>query len=410
MRMQIEKSQNYYHLIISSLASMLIIISWEDSTHHLLLLILLATILLYLALNYVLPISYSERSKHPYSGPSADYFITGMLLALADFDYTFVLIVSGACAVSVLGYRLKFLFINISLVIIGAIIGYWLLPQSISPSPVAIICSVLVVGVYGLLLMDRALRDHALMVDQLSAANIEIELLNNRAFQLSEYISPTVRRAIFSGVKLKKNPEEKHVSIFFSDIVGFTRLTEQLTPDNLNTFLNTYLSEMSKIAVRFGGTIDKIMGDSIMVFFGDPRSRGVKNDAVSCVSMALAMKKSMAELQSRWQLQGIETPPSIRIGINSGLCRVGNFGSAFYLNYTLLGRSVNLASRLETAASAGEILISLSTYNLVKHKIHCINKGEVSVNGFSQPLLVYSVLGLIEQDKKTLSDQPISQT
>ncbi len=110
---------------------------------------------------------------------------------------------------------------------------------------------------------------------------------------------------------------------------------------------------MSKIAVRFGGTIDKIMGDSIMVFFGDPRSRGVKNDAVSCVSMALAMKKSMAELQSRWQLQGIETPPSIRIGINSGLCRVGNFGSAFYLNYTLLGRSVNLASRLETAASAG---------------------------------------------------------
>ena len=193
-------------------------------------------------------------------------------------------------------------------------------------------------------------------------------------------------------MQLKQEPEEKQVTVFFSDIVGFTSLSEQLSPDELSAFLNTYLEEMSKIATRFGATIDKIMGDSIMVFLGDPESRGIQNDAVSCVSMALAMKKSMEELQLRWQGNGMVNPPSIRIGINSGLCKVGNFGSTYYLNYTLLGRSVNLASRLETAANEGEILISLSTYNLVKNKIHCVCKGEVFASGFSKPLLAYSVL------------------
>ena len=164
---------------------------------------------------------------------------------------------------------------------------------------------------------------------------------------------------------------------------------------------------MSKIAARFGDTIDKIMGDSIMVVFGDPESRGIENDAVSCMSMALAMKKSMAELQLRWQRNGMVNPPSIRIGINSGLCKVGNFDSAYYLNYTLLGRSVNLASRLETAANAGEILISLSTYNLVKHKIHCVSKGEVFASGFSQPLLAYSALDSKAEQK---ADQTLLDT
>jgi class 3 adenylate cyclase len=155
---------------------------------------------------------------------------------------------------------------------------------------------------------------------------------------------------------------------------------------------------MSGIAVRFGGTIDKIMGDSIMVFFGDPVSRGVQNDAISCVSMAIAMRKAMEKLQQRWQSAGIKEIPSLRMGINTGLCKVGNFGTEHHLNYTLLGRSVNLASRLESAACDEEILISLSTYELVKHSIDCTNRGEIAVKGFSKPVIAYSVIDMIKQE------------
>ncbi len=111
-------------------------------------------------------------------------------------------------------------------------------------------------------------------------------------------------------------------------------------------FLHVYLTEMTEIVLRFGGPLDKIIGDSIMVFFGDPESRGIENDTLSCVSMALTMRTAMAKLKTRWRVTGIENPPSLRMGINTGLCKVGHFGTERLLTYTLLGRSVNLASRL----------------------------------------------------------------
>ena len=132
-----------------------------------------------------------------------------------------------------------------------------------------------------------------------------------------------------------------------------------------------------------------------MVFFGDPESRGVEKDAINCVAMAIAMRKAMAKLSSRWIDAGIENPPSLRIGINSGLCKVGHFGTANHLNYTLLGRAVNLASRLESSALGEEILISLSTYNLVKNIIKCENKGQREFKGFNQPVIAYRVLDFL---------------
>lgn len=113
-----------------------------------------------------------------------------------------------------------------------------------------------------------------------------------------------------------------------------------------------------------------MIGDSIMVFFGDPSSRGAKKDAVACICMALAMKESMANLKKRWLEAGIKNPPSIRMGINTGNCRVGNFGTLTKLNYTVMGNTVNLASYLESIAEPNEILISENTYTLVKDRFH----------------------------------------
>ena len=126
------------------------------------------------------------------------------------------------------------------------------------------------------------------------------------------------------------------MTVFFSDMEGFTKLAEELDPEQLTSLLNTYLTEMSEIAFRFGGTVDKVIGDAIMVFFGDPESRGVRADAMSCVSMAVAMQQAMKSSVAL-AAEGIANPPALRMGINSGACKVGNFGTENRLDYTLLG-------------------------------------------------------------------------
>jgi class 3 adenylate cyclase len=136
------------------------------------------------------------------------------------------------------------------------------------------------------------------------------------------------------------------------------------------------------------------MGDGIMVFFGDPITRGAKADCVACVSMAIAMQKRMQELRQRWQNQGFKEPLHVRMGINTGFCTVGNFGTESRLDYTLLGTEVNLASRLESAASPGEITVSEATYELIKDVILCKEKPALQLKGFQNPVKAYTAIDL----------------
>lgn len=224
---------------------------------------------------------------------------------------------------------------------------------------------------------------------ELEKAQVQLKLRN---YRLSKYLSPTLLKAIQSGRDVKLETHRKKLTVFFSDIKGFSELAEELEGDVLTSLLNSYLTEMSQIALQHGGTIDKFIGDAIMVFFGDPTSSGAKADCIAAVSMAIAMKKHMKELQRRWASQGIETPMEIRMGLNTGFCAVGNFGTEDRLDYTLLGTEVNLASRLESAAEPGEILVSHETYSLVKDLIMCRDKGDIQVKGYQQPVRVYSVV------------------
>ena len=149
---------------------------------------------------------------------------------------------------------------------------------------------------------------------------------------------------------------------------------------------------MSQIALEYGATIDKYVGDAIVIFFGDPETRGVKEDALACVKMALAMRKRMLELGSIWRDSGIEKPLQVRIGINTGYCTVGNFGSEDRMDYTIIGGGVNLASRLESAATPGEILISYETYAHVKDQIECEEHGELNLKGIAYPVATHQVV------------------
>ncbi|WP_084307859.1 adenylate/guanylate cyclase domain-containing protein [Phytopseudomonas flavescens] len=213
------------------------------------------------------------------------------------------------------------------------------------------------------------------------------------ARNLAKYLSPQVWESIFSGKKhVRLETQRKKLTVFFSDIRGFTELSEELEAEALTDLLNTYLNEMSKICMKFGGTIDKFIGDSVMVFFGDPSSQGAKKDAMAAVSMAIAMRKHMKVLRQHWRAQGITKPLEIRMGLNTGYCTVGNFGANTRMDYTIIGRDVNLASRLESAAEAGEILISHETYSLIKDVIMCRDKGQISVKGFTRPVQIYQVV------------------
>ena len=213
------------------------------------------------------------------------------------------------------------------------------------------------------------------------------------ARNLAKYLSPQVWESIFTGKKsVRLETQRKKLTVFFSDIKGFTELTEELEAEQLTDLLNTYLNEMSKIALKYGGTIDKFIGDSVMVFFGDPSSKGAKQDALAAVSMAIAMRKHMKVLRQQWRAQGITKPLEIRMGLNTGYCTVGNFGADTRMDYTIIGREVNLASRLESAAESGEILISHEAYSLVKDVIMCRDKGQITVKGFTRPVQIYQVV------------------
>jgi len=211
--------------------------------------------------------------------------------------------------------------------------------------------------------------------------------------KLAKYLSPQVWQSIFTGERdVRLETQRKKLAVFFSDIRGFTELSEEMEPEGLTELLNTYFTEMSQIALRFGGTIDKFVGDSIMIFFGDPTSRGAKADTEACVAMAIEMRKHMTVLRQKWKSQGIRTPLEIRMGISTGFCTVGNFGADNRMDYTIIGKEVNLASRLEALAEPSEILVSYETFSLIKDKIMCRDKGEITVKGFMRPVPIYEVV------------------
>ena len=224
------------------------------------------------------------------------------------------------------------------------------------------------------------------------------------ASKLSKYLSPQVYRSIFSGQKnVQIEANRKKLTVFFSDIKDFTELTDRLEPEVLSSLLNSYLNEMSKIALKYGGTIDKFVGDAILIFFGDPETNGEKADATSCVLMALEMRERMKFMRQIWEDEGISKPLNIRIGINTGYCNVGNFGSEDRLDYTIIGGEVNLASRLESNASVGQILVSHETYSLIKNSITCEEREEINVKGLAHKVRTYQVIDKKEKNEKEVT-------
>lgn len=231
--------------------------------------------------------------------------------------------------------------------------------------------------------------------DSLKDKNAKLEKISNR---LAKYLSPQIYKNIFESDSEHTNEyKRKKLTVFFSDIKGFTDLSDSLDPDLLAELVNDYLSAMTDIALKHGGTIDKFIGDAILVFFGDPESDGLKKDASKCLSMAIAMQNKVAELDKSWREDhGIAEGLKVRIGISTGYCTVGNFGSVQRVDYTVLGSTVNLASRLESICQPKKILVAPETKVLLEKDFKFEAQEAVRLKGFNQPVVPYQYLDLKE--------------
>ncbi len=215
--------------------------------------------------------------------------------------------------------------------------------------------------------------------------HIELKRARDRLGQLSDqlarYLSPPVYSALFRGERSAEiTAKSRDITVFFADVAEFTPRSEAMEPEALAIWLNHFLASMGAVISRHGGTLDKFIGDGVMGFFGDPESAGLAADAVACVQMAVDMQACAREL-------GVQ----VRIGIASGPCTVGNFGSEQNMSYTAVGRVVNLASRLEGAAQSGQILLAPATWQRVGQQVRCREGGVVRLKGISEPVATYVV-------------------
>ena len=206
--------------------------------------------------------------------------------------------------------------------------------------------------------------------------------------ELRRYLSPKLSEIILSsGDTLGAEPKRKMMTVVFSDIRNFSSFTESLEPEELFPLMDKYLSEMTSLIHHYDGTLNKIIGDGLLVFFGDPIP--MEDHAERAVMMAIDMQKKVAELRDEWLQYGHDF--GIGIGINTGYMTVGNIGSDIHKDYTVIGNQVNVASRLESLARAGQILISQRTYSRTKKLVEVEEVGKIQVQGIRDFIVTYNV-------------------
>ncbi len=216
--------------------------------------------------------------------------------------------------------------------------------------------------------------------------------LGRAGLAIGRYVPAQVAEAILEGRdELVNTHARRKLTIFFSDLVGFTEIAERMEPEDLSRLLNEYFTEMTAIAERHNGTVDELIGDAVLILFGAPQATSDADHALRSVRMAIEMQQSVDRLNSRWRDAGIDETFRVRMGINTGVVTIGNFGSAGRVKYTALGKHVNLAARLQASCEPGKILLSQTTWLLVRDQIQCVQKDEVQLKGIQRPVQTHEV-------------------
>lgn len=231
---------------------------------------------------------------------------------------------------------------------------------------------------------------------RLTAAHQQLRRANDL---VARYAPRQVSDQILAGEQAPNfAPQRRRLTLFFSDVVGFTQSSDEMDPESLADALNTYFETMTEIAERHGGTVDKFLGDGMMAFFGAPTAKGDQADARAAVTMALEMQRALPELNEMWLSHGGRRNLEVRMGIHTGYASVGDFGSPTRKTYSAIGLQVNIASRVQDQCKPGAVLVTDSTWTLIRHHFDGTDEGEFSLKGIHYPVRCYAVTGARESD------------
>jgi class 3 adenylate cyclase len=210
---------------------------------------------------------------------------------------------------------------------------------------------------------------------------------------MSRYLPEQLYKGIMQGEKsLTDSSSRQKITVIFTDIVGFTEIADILEPEELTNILDRYFSLVAKLASKYSVTVDKFLGDGVMMFIGAPEKLDPKEQANRAIKLAIEIQQDFARLSSELFEEGIEFPLDIRIGINTGVANVGSFGPDERKDFTAIGGQVNLASRLQSFGDKGSVVVSHSTYSLIKDDFEFQTLSSITLKGFRHPVRVYQLL------------------
>ena len=218
-----------------------------------------------------------------------------------------------------------------------------------------------------------------------------------RTGELKRFLPQQVAQGLLDG-QLHAGFERRKVTLLFADMVGFTDLSDTLEPEELSAVLNEYLQEMTAVAVTHGGTLDNYIGDGLMVLFGAPELAEERDQAWSAVCAALAMRERARDLAADLRGRGIPADLQVRVGINTGHCTVGVFGSDVLRAYKAVGYAVNISARLQSEAAPGTILSGFRTYALVKDRVRAVQREPLTVKGSARPVEAWEVVEAVPSE------------
>ena len=223
--------------------------------------------------------------------------------------------------------------------------------------------------------------------DRLNQSNATLDRLS---MNLARFVPQPVVDGLRAGkVTAMQSVRRTELTLFFSDIVGFTQMSERLEPEQLAEVMGSYFAAMTEVCDKWGGTLDQFIGDAIVIFFGDPNTHGADQDAVNAVHMAQEMQQRLVMLRDEWATQSADLALHVRMGLSTGFCSVGNFGSSSRLHYTALGNVVNEAARIQSQCPVDSIMISEGTYRRIRDQIKCQKAARVILEGRRHPVQIY---------------------
>ncbi|MFP6808343.1 MAG: adenylate/guanylate cyclase domain-containing protein [Pseudomonadales bacterium] len=362
---------------------------------------LLAYILLHPHLLHFICGSYWNKPRGARFSMLCDGCLLGLMIVAAEFSLMpSVAFLSGLVAGTLVIARPVYLIGNLSMFVLSTGLSAFLIFPNINNEGWVLtngLSALFIIG-YGGLIASLSYVETTELDIRRRAMTRDKSVLQATYNRLRPYVSPQ----LVSSLEFVKEITtlRKPMSIFFSDIEGFTNMMDKYSEDLMTRVLNEYLNEMTEVACSYGGTVDKFVGDGIMIMFGAPESRGLEQDAINCVAMALVMRSRLECLRQKWANEGIPGELHVRMGIHSGYCAVGNFGSNERMDYTAIGGVVNLANRLESAAERNEILISKETWQLVHRGFTGMQKPSIRVKGIAREVSIVSLSGFRNVEKE----------